>query len=183
MSVSSSVRGLGRPSVYGSALAVGGTAALTAALLPLRADLSAATVALILVVPVVAGVSVGGFGAGLVGVAACFLAYDYFFLAPYYTLYVASGEDWVALAVYAVVAVIVARVVAAMSAARAESGRRAAELRRLFDLSELLVREVPTEELFATIVSSVRVAKNSSKGSSRCSLGVKPGGGAGSGSQ
>jgi two-component system sensor histidine kinase KdpD len=115
-------------------------------------------VALILVVPVVAGVSVGGFGAGLVGVAACFLAYDYFFLPPYYTLYVEGAADWVALAVYAVVAVIVARVVAAASAARADSARRAAELQRLFDLSQLLVREVPAAELFAAIVSSVKAA-------------------------
>jgi two-component system sensor histidine kinase KdpD len=146
---------LHRPLALGVAAAIGLTAALTALLLPLRSDLGSATVALVLVVPVVAGVSVGGFGAGLVGVVACFLVYDYLFLPPYYTLYISRGSDWVALGVYAVVAVIVARVVAALRAARGEAQRRNEELRRLFDLSELLVREDAGSSLLQEIVSSV----------------------------
>jgi two-component system sensor histidine kinase KdpD len=126
--------------------------------MPLRSNLGAATVALVLVVPVVAGVSLGGFGAGLVGVAACFFVYDYLFLPPYYTLYISRGQDWVALGVYAAVAVIVARVVAALKVARSQAQRRAEELRRLFDVSELLVRQDAGHCLLESIVSSVRSA-------------------------
>jgi two-component system sensor histidine kinase KdpD len=112
----------------------------------------------VLVVPVVAGVSVGGFVAGLVATGTCFFVYDFVFLPPYYTLYVQRAEDWAALGVYAVVMVLVARVVGVANSARAESQQRTAEVRRLFDLSELLVRELPTPQLLDTIVNSVKAA-------------------------
>jgi two-component system, OmpR family, sensor histidine kinase KdpD len=149
-----------RKSVFGSLLAVAAAAALTACMVPLRSQLSPATTALVLVVPVVAGVSVGGALAGLVATVTCFFIYDLFFLPPYYTLYVQRAEDWAALGVYAVVMVLVARVVGVANAATAESQQREAEVRRLFDLSELLVRELPTPKLLDTIVNSVKEAFN-----------------------
>ena len=145
-----------RRALLGVLTALTMAAVLGAALLPVRSHLDAATTALVLVVPVVGGVSIGGFGAGLAAATLCFLAYDFFFLRPYYTFDVARGSDWVALAVYAAVTVIVARVVAAANSARSESQRRAADVRRLFDVSELLVRELPGPELLGTIVKSVR---------------------------
>jgi two-component system sensor histidine kinase KdpD len=129
-------------------------------MVPWRGHINVATPALVLVVPVVGGVTVGGFAAGLVATAACFLVYDFVFLPPYYTLYVDRAEDWVALAVYAVVMVLVARVVAAANLAKAESEQRTAEIRRLFDLSEMLVRELPAPKLLDTIVSSVKSGFN-----------------------
>jgi two-component system sensor histidine kinase KdpD len=132
--------------------------ALTAAMLPVRSHLSVATTALVLVIPVVVGVAVGGFAAGVIAAAAGFLVYDLVFIPPYYTLSVGAAQGWVALAVYAIVTVVVARVVARANAARTEAQQRAAELRRLFDLSELLVRESPMAELLSTIVAAVRQA-------------------------
>ena len=55
--------------VYGSALAVSTAAALSALMVPLRGHINVATPALVLVVPVVGGVTVGGFAAGLVATA------------------------------------------------------------------------------------------------------------------
>jgi two-component system sensor histidine kinase KdpD len=129
-------------------------------MVPLRGHINLATPALVLVVPVVGAVTVGGFAAGLVATACCFFAYDFVFLPPYYTLYVGRAEDWVALAVYAVVMVLVSRVVAAANLANAESEQRAAEIRRLFDLSEILVRELPAPKLLDTIVGSVKSGFN-----------------------
>jgi two-component system sensor histidine kinase KdpD len=129
-------------------------------MVPLRSQINVATPALVLVVPVVGGVTVGGFAAGLVATAASFFVYDFVFLPPYFTLYVNRAEDWVALGVYAVVMVLVARVVAAANLAKAESEQRAAEIRRLFDLSEMLVRELPAPKLLDTIVSSVKSGFN-----------------------
>jgi len=152
-------RGLLRwPTARGALSALGMVAVLTAALLPERAYLGPATVALVFVVPVVAAVSIGGFGAGVLAAGVCFLVYDYMFLPPYYTLYVARGADWAALGVYGAVAVIVARVVSALKVARAESQRRAEDVRRLFDVSELLVRELPGRALVEDIVCSLRSA-------------------------
>lgn len=144
--------------VLGGALAVVLVAALGAAMFPLRSHLSVATTALVLVVPVVVGVAMGGFAAGLVAMAAGFLVYDFVFIPPYYTLTVGAAQNWAALGVYAVVMVVVAQVVARLNAARAEAQLRAVQVRRLFDLSELLVRESSMPELLETVVTAVREA-------------------------
>jgi two-component system sensor histidine kinase KdpD len=148
--------GLVRRSLVGSVVGLSLAVGLGAAMLPLRAHLSVATAALVLVLPVVAGVIIGGFAAGVAGVAAGFLVYDYGFIPPYNRLRVASSQDWVALAVYAVVMVLVSRVVANLESARSESQAHSAETRRLFELSELLVEDRSVAELLRTIVGAVR---------------------------
>ena len=113
-----------RRSVRGTAVALGVMAVLTVAMIPLRSHLSVATDGLILIIPVVAGVVSGGFGAGVVSVIAGFLVYDFVFTPPYYTPWVGSAENWVAPGVYLVVMLLVARVVAGMAAARVETARQ-----------------------------------------------------------
>lgn len=141
--------------MQGAILALALVAALGGAMFPLRSHLSVATTALVLVIPVVVGVAVGGFAAGLVATAAGFLVYDFVFIPPYYTLSVGAAQNWTALGVYGVVMVVVAQVVARMHAARAAAQDRATEVRRLFDLSEMLVREAPAPELLERIVHTV----------------------------
>jgi two-component system sensor histidine kinase KdpD len=145
-----------RRSLVGSAVGVIAVAALGAAMYPLRSHLSIATAAVVFVVPVVAGVVVGGFRAGVASVVAGFVAYDFVFIPPYYTFEVGKAQDWVALAVYVVVMLLVARVVADLDSARAEAQRRAVATQRLFDLSELLVADRSVEDLLETIVRAVR---------------------------
>ena len=141
-------------SIGGIALSVG----LGAAMVPLRPHLNLATAALVLVVPVVAGVIIGGFTAGVASVAAGFFVYDFGFIPPYYRLTVGRPENWVTLAVYAVVMLLVARVVASLESARSEAQRRAAETDRLFELSDLLVQDRSVDDLLRTIVLAVRTA-------------------------
>ena len=148
----------GRQFMLGSLWALGMIAVLGAIMFAVRSHLSVATTALVLVVPVVAGVTIGGFPAGVVATAAGFLVYDFVFIPPYYTLYVGAAQNWVALGVYAVVMVITARVVAQLNVARQEAQARAAAARRLFDLSELLVREAPLPELLQISVAAVQSA-------------------------
>jgi two-component system sensor histidine kinase KdpD len=144
--------------LVGSAIAVGLVMALGAAMFPVRSHLSIATTALVLVIPVVVGVAVGGFVTGSVGVVCGFLVYDWVFIPPYYTLSVGASENWVALGVYVVVMLVVARVVARLDVARTEAQRRARDVRRLFDMSELLVGEQSLPELVQSTVMSMRVA-------------------------
>jgi two-component system sensor histidine kinase KdpD len=122
---------------------------------PLRSHLSVATTALVLVVPVVLGVTIGGFIAGVFATATGFLAYDLVFIPPYYTLSVGALQNWAALGVYVVVTVMIAQVVARLNIARAEAGDRAAGARRLLDVSELLVRDSSMPDLLVTIVTTV----------------------------
>jgi two-component system sensor histidine kinase KdpD len=147
-----------RRSLAGSLVAIALVVALGAVLFPIRSHLSVATIALVLVVPVVAGVVVAGLVGGLVAVAAGFLLYDVVFVPPYYTLRVGDGENWVALGVYAVVMVLVAQVVARLGSTRREAQQRAEEAGRLFELSELLVGDKATADQFETIVTTMRLA-------------------------
>ena len=124
-------------------------------MLPIRTHLSIATTALVLVVPVVVGVASGGYLAGVISVIAGFVVYDFFFIPPYLTLNVGGTENWVALVVYAAVMLPVARVVAGMNLARAQARERGLQIRRLFELSTLLVEDRPLPDLLALIVTTL----------------------------
>jgi two-component system sensor histidine kinase KdpD len=147
-----------RRQFVGAAVGVLVALGLGAAMLPLRSHLSIATSALVLVIPVVAGVVTGGFVAGLVSVAAGFLVYDLAFIPPYGTLTVGNGQYWVALGVYAVVMVLVARVVANLDEARSASQARETTAHHLFEMSELLLGDKAVPELGRAIVDEMCAA-------------------------
>ena len=144
-----------RRTLPGAAAALACMAILTAIMLPLRDSLSIATTALVLVVPVVIGVVIGGFSAGVISVVAGFLVYDYFFIPPYRTLWVGAPENWAALGVYVVVMLPVARVVAHMDTVRARELRQGRELLELFKLSDSLVGDKPLDALLTVIVTAL----------------------------
>ncbi len=141
--------------VAGTVTALAAMAAMTVVMLPVRAHLSIATAALVLVVPVVIGVVTGGFVAGVVSVAAGFLVYDFFFIPPYQTLVVGAPQNWAALGVYVVVMLPVARVVSGLNVARARERRLSRELRRLFEISDLLVADRPLDDLLHLVVAEL----------------------------
>jgi two-component system sensor histidine kinase KdpD len=130
--------------------------AVLAILLPFRASLSTAIPALVFVLPAVIGVVIGGFWVGVVGAAAGFLAYDFFFLPPYDALTVRSAQNWVAIAVYIAVVLIVAQVVAQLRAAREEALRRNEESDRLYELSQALIGDLAFPQLLTHIVDTVQ---------------------------
>src|ERR1700722_1384447 len=142
-------------SVLGTLAALASMALLTGAMLPFRASLSVATTALVLVIPVVVGVVIGGFVAGVISVAAGFLVYDFFFIPPYLTLLVGRSQNWAALVVYVAVMLPVARTVAVLKPARAKERRQGTELRELFQLSGLLLEDKPLDELLTAVVTTV----------------------------
>lgn len=152
-----------RRTVIGCLVALAAVAGLTAVMLPFRAHLTVATPALVLVVPVVLGVSLGGepaggLPAGVTAVAAGFVAWDFFFIPPYGTLSVGHPEDWLALVVYVVVMLVVARVVAVLQEARALARRRQNDTLRLYELSDLLISDKPLPELLQLVVDTLMAA-------------------------
>jgi len=142
----------------GAGAALGAVTVLAAVMAPFRSHMSIATPALVLVIPVVVGVVAGGFVPGAMAVGAGFLVYDLVFIPPYGTLEVGAAENWVALAVYVIVMLLVARVVSRLDAARSQAHRRETDIRRLFELTDLLIGEKPVPELLALIVSTVHDA-------------------------
>jgi two-component system sensor histidine kinase KdpD len=133
-----------------SAFALGGV------LVPFRSDIGSSTAALVLVIPVVVGAVIGGFPAGASSVVAGFLIYDYGFVPPYNTLSVGTTQNWTALVVYVVVMLLVARVVDILDTTRVAARRGEEVMRRVSEMSELLVGDQPVEELLRNIVATAQ---------------------------
>ncbi len=134
--------------------------AFGAALLPFRSHVSVSTAALVLVIPVVVGAVVGGFTAGAASVVAGFLVYDWAFVPPYKTLSVGTTQNWTALVVYVIVMLLVARIVGSLETARTETVRGREVMRRVSEVSELLVGDQPVDVLLRTIVSTAQKVFN-----------------------
>jgi K+-sensing histidine kinase KdpD len=133
-----------------SAFALGGV------LVPFRSDIGSSTAALVLVIPVVFGAVLGGFPAGASSVVAGFLIYDYGFVPPYNTLSVGTTQNWTALVVYVVVMLLVARVVDVLDTTRVAARRGEEVMRRVSEMSDLLVGDQPVEELLRNIVATAQ---------------------------
>jgi two-component system sensor histidine kinase KdpD len=144
-----------RRTVWASTAALTTMVLATAVMLALRPHLAVATAAVVLVVPVIVGVSAGGFATGVGAAVAGFFVYDWFFIPPYGTLTVNSAQDWVALVVYLVVVLIVARLVAVQQDSRRDATFRTEAIRRLFEVSEHLISEQPLDELLGLVVRIV----------------------------
>ena len=133
-----------------SAFALGGV------LVPFRTDIGSSTAALVLVIPVVVGAVIGGFPAGASSLVAGFLIYDFGFVPPYNTLSVGTTQNWTALVVYVVVMALVARVVDILDTTRIAARRGEEVMRRVSEVSELLVGDQPVEELLRNIVATAQ---------------------------
>ncbi|HMC79520.1 MAG TPA: DUF4118 domain-containing protein, partial [Acidimicrobiia bacterium] len=140
-----------RRMLAGWVVTLAGLAVATAALLPFRSDITVATAALVLVVPVALGVAVGGFPAVPLGVVAGFLTFDFVFIPPYYTFYVTAWEDWVSLVVYAMVGCTVGVVVAQLGRAQREAETRRAEAQLLWAERARLVEESSRVQLLEEV--------------------------------
>ncbi|MGC1193259.1 MAG: ATP-binding protein [Candidatus Dormiibacterota bacterium] len=140
----------------GVAAALALTAVLAALMLPARAHLGTGTSGLVLIIPVVVGVAIGGWVAGILAIAAGFFCYDFLFIRPYTTLAVSNYRDWVTLGVYVVVMLVVARVVFSLQQARVQARRRADDARHLLEVSDLLIGDKPVDELLGTVVRTVQ---------------------------
>ncbi len=151
-----STNGTYQRTALGIVVTLAGLGALLAVLLPFRAHLSIAIPALVFVVPALVGVVIGGFLPGVIGALGGFVVYDLFFLPPYNTLTVRSPQNWIALAVYAVVVLIVSQVVAKLRSAREEAERRTGESQRLYELSQTLIGDLSLSELLTHIVGTVQ---------------------------
>jgi two-component system, OmpR family, sensor histidine kinase KdpD len=146
---------VGRRSWLGALASLSLVVIAVAAMVPLRAHLAVATDALIFVIPIVVGVAIGGFVSGSIGAAAGFLAYDFFFIPPYNTLSVGGAQNWVALVVYAVVVLVVARVVAVQQSARVRAAAREDAVQRLYLVTEQLISARPVDDLLAAVATTV----------------------------
>jgi two-component system, OmpR family, sensor histidine kinase KdpD len=140
----------------GYAVAVAGTALITAPLLAFREGVSKTTVVLAYLLVVTAAAAAGGLGPGITAAALGFLAFDLLFLQPYHHVIVDDPQDYLSLAVYLLVAVVVSLLVATSERRRAQAERRERETRMLFDLSTSLVAHGSLDDTLRGVVGTVR---------------------------
>lgn len=101
-------------------------ALLVVAMYPFRDDLGSGTIALILLLPPLVA-TVGGLWVALAMAAVCAGALNFFFIHPYYSFRIESGESVAAFFIYLLVAAIVAVVSSRLRASERTASRRAAE--------------------------------------------------------
>ncbi|HEY7607177.1 MAG TPA: DUF4118 domain-containing protein, partial [Actinomycetes bacterium] len=140
----------------GYVVAVAGTALVTVPLLVFRGDVSKTTVVLAYLLVVTAAAVAGGLGPGITAAGLGFLAFDLLFLQPYHHVFVDDPQDFLSLAVYLLVAVVVSLLVAASERRRAQAERRERETRMLFDLSTSLVAQGNLADTLQGVVGTVR---------------------------
>jgi two-component system sensor histidine kinase KdpD len=83
------------------------------------------------------------------------VAFNFFLLPPFYTLTLADPQNWVALVVFLVVAVIASQLSAAVRSRALEAVGRRNELARLFDLSRDVLVITDSREAFAVLARSI----------------------------
>ncbi len=132
--------------------------AASGALLPLRGDVSRASPALVLVIPIVVAGLVAGRTAALVTAGAAALAFNFAFIPPYWTLEIHAPDDIVALVVFGFVAAVVGTLVAREGERRQSAEERAAELQAVNEELQAVQQErqrLAEEALRATVLEHV----------------------------
>jgi two-component system sensor histidine kinase KdpD len=124
-----------RRRLYGWLLAAAGIPALSAVLVPMREDVSLASVLLLFLLLVVTVATVGGLAPALVAAMVSFLVVNRLFTPPLHKWTIAEAENLLALVVFLAVAGVVSALVAAAARRSAEATRAAAEASTLAGLA------------------------------------------------
>lgn len=112
----------------GLAVGLGGIAAALLVLVPLRDQVDETTVALLLVLPVLAAAVIGGRRSAIIAALAAGLAFNLAFVRPYGTLTIDAWEGVIDIVVLVVVATTTGTLVAQEAERREAAERRAAEV-------------------------------------------------------
>ena len=132
-----------RPSVSSTrfmlyVLAVGMMAIIVTIFFGLRDVLDTPLIALLLLLPVGLSTAIWGLGPGISSALCAFLAFNYFFIQPYYTFIVHRPSDLVMLLIFLIVAVAISQLVGRAQAGVAAAKARERDATELYELSTAL---------------------------------------------
>ena len=137
---------------------VAGLAAIMAVVALLRAVQARPnpTIAALLLLLVVLATATSAHLRVSIGIAvAAMLAFNYFLLPPFHTLTIADPQNWVALFVFVIVAVIASQLSAAARQRASEAEARRQEVTRLFDLSRDILLTTDSDRAIADVARYV----------------------------
>jgi two-component system sensor histidine kinase KdpD len=119
-------------------LAIGMIVVIAVIFFGLRDVLDPPLIALLLLLPVGLSTAIWGLGPGISSALCAFLAFNYFFIEPYYTFIVHRPSDLVVLMVFLIVAVAISQLVGRAQAGMAAARAREREATQLYELSTAL---------------------------------------------
>ena len=137
---------------------IGGLFAIAAITVTLRAvqEQPNPTIAALLFLLVVLATATSAHLRVSIGISvAAMLVFNFFLLPPFYTLTIADPQNWVALFVFVVVAVIASQLSAAVRQRASEAEARKQEVTRLFDLSRDILLTTDSERAIADVARYV----------------------------
>ena len=147
-----------RPWRRDAVVALAGLAAIAAVVVVLRAtqDHPNATIAALLFLLIVLATATRAHLRVSIGISvAAMLVFNFFLLPPFYALTIADPQNWVALFVFVVVAVISSQLSAAARQRASEAESRKQEVTRLFDLSRDILLTTDSERAIADVARYV----------------------------
>ncbi len=102
-------------------------------------------------VPVVISTLAWGLGPGIVAAMAAFFAFNYFFIEPRFTLSVQRPQDWLVLAAFLAIAVLVSQLLGRTRSALSAAQQREHEAMRLYEFSTALARQHTDQSIARTV--------------------------------
>jgi two-component system sensor histidine kinase KdpD len=130
--------------------------ALTVGMLAVRHRLDKAHVALAYLLTVLGASAAAGRAIGLTVAGLAFLAFNFLFLPPYYTLVIADPLDWLVLLAFLVTSIVAAQLLYRATATADAALQRAAELDRLATLGAETLSAPGAVEALQAIVAVIR---------------------------
>jgi two-component system, OmpR family, sensor histidine kinase KdpD len=127
------------------------TGVTTAALYLMKSAINPSIVALIFLLPVGLSTALWGLGPGVAAALSAFLAFNYFFIQPYYTLIVHHTQDLLVLLAFLIIAVVISQLVGRARQNLARATAREQEAKQLYELSNLLARLHNVNEIVQAI--------------------------------
>nr|MDP9179819.1 DUF4118 domain-containing protein [Gemmatimonadota bacterium] len=154
--VTDSRRAAPSPEMLEWLLWLGLLALVTAAMLPFRALLDKAHVALVYLLLVLGASARSGRRLGLTTAVAAFFSLNFFFVPPYHTLMVADPLDWVELAAFLLTSIVAAQLLARAQSEATAARNRATEVGWLSAIGSEALNAGRAEEALGAMAAVIR---------------------------
>ena len=138
-----------------SALAIVGTMLLTAAIFLFKLYPRIPNISIVYLLVVLALASTRGRYASILASIVAFLSFDYFLVPPLFVLTINRAEEWIALFVFLVTAIITSQLAVALRERALQASRRERETHILYDLVRITNQEAQPERQLQTIAQAV----------------------------
>lgn len=146
------------PSIKSYLVATLGVAVATGLLWLLRDYLGNAHTGLVYLLVVAGAAAAGGTRPGLMAALLCFLAWDFFFLPPYFTFIIADPRDWILLFAFLVIGILVGHMTGRIRMREAEAVAREHDMAALYHATQAVTTHPDLHEALDSIVVQITLS-------------------------